>query len=110
MMRADLHQWRGRFADGWTDDTLDRELPLLSELVGAQVVCAWARLDWDGPAGDSELLILDADQLRELPEGLWELLLGEGDVTDISSSPGARVAIDPNAVHWVSAHQLCVRS
>lgn len=74
---VDLDDFRGVFADGWTDDDLDHVLPDLSERLGLTVRCVWEYADGLGPAGHSFLVVIGETGVFDLPGGLWELLLGE---------------------------------
>jgi hypothetical protein len=85
---VDLSQYRATFADGWTDDDLDSVLPRLSADLGLRVVCQWDYLDEWGAGGDSDLAIEIDGVARELPAGLWDLLVeGEGS-GQIDPTPG----------------------
>jgi hypothetical protein len=77
---VDVSQWRASFAEGYTEEDIDRVLGQLARL-GIHVRCVWDYVDEGGPSGRSILVGLTADGAAcELPEGLYRLLCdGEGD-------------------------------
>jgi hypothetical protein len=74
----DLSQFAGVFADGWTDDQIDGELPVIGQALGLELRCVWEYRDEYGCGGHSDLAVLADAQLRQIPDGLWSLLV-EGD-------------------------------
>ena len=77
---VDLSEFRGTFADGWTDDDLRSVLPQINELLCIRIVCLWDAYDDYGFHGHSNLYVDTDEGLATIPDGLWQLLVGgEGD-------------------------------
>lgn len=83
----DLSEYAGVFEDGYTDEDIDSVLPRLSDELGLTVVCVWDFVDEYGPGGDSQLCVDLDGEARELPHGLWELLV-DSEVQDIAPIAG----------------------
>ncbi len=72
--RCDLSHLRGTFAEGYTDEDIDRVLPELSRLLGGELCCVWEYVDVWSPGGSSDLVAIIDGEARELPAGLSALL------------------------------------
>jgi hypothetical protein len=90
-----LEEFRGRYAEGWTPDDLEKDLRDLSAILDLQLICVWQG-DREGSYdkmglfdGDSDLYLVDGQAVRELPDqgrALLNFLLdGEGDANEISN-------------------------
>jgi hypothetical protein len=72
---ADLSEWRGSFAEGWTEEDIDRVLNGVTDALNVQFLCVWEYVDEYGPGGHSTLISLIDDRAHALPRGLWDLLV-----------------------------------
>jgi hypothetical protein len=77
-----FEEWRGYFEAGWTPNTIEATLPLLSERLGVELVCLWEGHNGAAFIGDSQIVVEDQFKkervYRSLPDALWGFLL-EGD-------------------------------
>ena len=77
---VDITAFRGRFADGWSDDDTAEVLPQLEKLLGLKLVCLSEAFDGMWYSGWSNFYVLDDDgALRTAPEHLFGILLGGDD-------------------------------
>ena len=77
---VDLSDLRGSFAHGWTTDDIDHVLGEIKERTGMNIICVWEYVDSYGCGGHSDLAVAANGDLHQIPNGLWEVLVGGHDV------------------------------
>lgn len=71
----DFAPFVGRYADGYTEEDLNEELPTLSQKLGLKLVCLWESYEDGCCSGHSQFFVVTERGLVDIPVNLWELLL-----------------------------------
>jgi hypothetical protein len=99
---ADLCEYRGAFASGYTAEDIARVLGAVSARLGVALCCRWEYISDAGFGGDSDLFALVKCEFRDVPAKLRDLLFdGAGDgIIDPATIPvGPHDAAKPGTIY-----------